>query len=93
MLSKAFSYLFEVCSLQVEAIYFCIRVKISEMVCRKIPEVSDNLQFHIVSVCVSCSEMIANNSKLTEKKVKLYLPSLRMKVPDHVYVFGSLLLQ
>jgi hypothetical protein len=26
-------------------------------------------------------------------KVNLYLPSLRMKVPDHVYVFGSLLLQ
>jgi hypothetical protein len=27
------------------------------------------------------------------KKEKVYLPSLRMKVPDHVYVFGSLLLQ
>jgi hypothetical protein len=27
------------------------------------------------------------------KKVNVYLPSLRMKVPDHVYVFGSLLLQ
>jgi hypothetical protein len=23
----------------------------------------------------------------------VYLPSLRVKVPDHVYVFGSLLLQ
>jgi hypothetical protein len=28
-----------------------------------------------------------------KKKVNVYLPSLRMKVPDHVYVFGSLLLQ
>jgi hypothetical protein len=28
-----------------------------------------------------------------QKKEKVYLPSLRMKVPDHVYVFGSLLLQ
>jgi hypothetical protein len=27
------------------------------------------------------------------EKVNVYLPSLRMKVPDHVYVFGSLLLQ
>jgi hypothetical protein len=27
------------------------------------------------------------------KKVNVYLPSLRMKVPDHVYVFGSLPLQ
>jgi hypothetical protein len=27
------------------------------------------------------------------KKVNVYLPTLRMKVPDHVYVFGSLLLQ
>jgi hypothetical protein len=27
------------------------------------------------------------------KKVNVYLPSLRIKVPDHVYVFGSLLLQ
>jgi hypothetical protein len=27
------------------------------------------------------------------KKLNTYLPSLRMKVPDHVYVFGSLLLQ
>jgi hypothetical protein len=27
------------------------------------------------------------------KKLNVYLPSLRMKVPDHVYVFGSLLLQ
>jgi hypothetical protein len=27
------------------------------------------------------------------KKVNVYLPSLRMKAPDHVYVFGSLLLQ
>jgi hypothetical protein len=26
-------------------------------------------------------------------KVNLYLPSLRMKVPDHLYIFGSLLLQ
>jgi hypothetical protein len=26
-------------------------------------------------------------------KRNVYLPSLRMKVPDHVYVFGSLLLQ
>jgi hypothetical protein len=28
-----------------------------------------------------------------QEKVNVYLPSLRMKVPDHVYVFGSLLLQ
>jgi hypothetical protein len=28
----------------------------------------------------------------TEKR-NVYLPSLRMKVPDHVYVFGTLLLQ
>jgi hypothetical protein len=28
-----------------------------------------------------------------DKKVNVYLPSLRMKVPDHAYVFGSLLLQ
>jgi hypothetical protein len=27
------------------------------------------------------------------RKVNVYFPSLRMKVPDHVYVFGSLLLQ
>jgi hypothetical protein len=27
------------------------------------------------------------------KKVNVYLPSLRIKVPDDVYVFGSLLLQ
>jgi hypothetical protein len=27
------------------------------------------------------------------RKNYVYLPSLRMKVPDHVYVFGSLLLQ
>jgi hypothetical protein len=27
------------------------------------------------------------------KKINVYLPSLRMKVPDHLYVFGSLLLQ
>jgi hypothetical protein len=26
-------------------------------------------------------------------KKNVYLPSLRMKVPDHAYVFGSLLLQ
>jgi hypothetical protein len=31
--------------------------------------------------------------KKKKKKVNIYLPSLRMKVPDHVYVFGSLLLQ
>jgi hypothetical protein len=30
---------------------------------------------------------------LFKKKVNVYLPSLMMKVPDHVYVFGSLLLQ
>jgi hypothetical protein len=29
---------------------------------------------------------------LKDKK-NVYLPSLRMEVPDHVYVFGSLLLQ
>jgi hypothetical protein len=28
-----------------------------------------------------------------EKKVNIYIPSLRMKVPDHLYVLGSLLLQ
>jgi len=67
MLSKAIYLFFQVCLSQGEAIYFCIRVEISEMVCRKIPEESDNLQFRIVSVCVSCSEMIVNNSKLTEK--------------------------
>jgi hypothetical protein len=33
---------------------------------------------------------VGNASK---KNVHVYLPSLRMKVPDHVYVFGSLLLQ
>jgi hypothetical protein len=27
------------------------------------------------------------------KKVNVYLPSLRMKVPYHIYVFGSLLLE
>jgi hypothetical protein len=27
------------------------------------------------------------------EKVNVYLPSVRMKVPDHVYVFESLLLQ
>jgi hypothetical protein len=32
-------------------------------------------------------------SKEPQQKVNVYLPSLRMKVPDHVYVFGSLLLQ
>jgi hypothetical protein len=32
--------------------------------------------------------MVINNNKRN-----VYLPSLRMKVPDHVYVFGSLLLQ
>jgi hypothetical protein len=30
---------------------------------------------------------------ILSKKVNVYLPSLRMKVPDHVHVFGSLLLQ
>jgi hypothetical protein len=38
-----------------------------------------------------------NNSLLSIyrvfKKVNVYIPSLRMKVSDHVYVFGSLLLQ
>jgi hypothetical protein len=32
-------------------------------------------------------------STTTKPGKKIYLPSLRMKVPDHVYVFGSLLLQ
>jgi hypothetical protein len=31
--------------------------------------------------------------ELGKKKVNVYPSSLRMKVPDHVYVFGSLLLQ
>jgi regulatory protein YycH of two-component signal transduction system YycFG len=36
---------------------------------------------------------ISKNMKMRVKKRNVYLPSLRMKVPDHVYVFGSLLLQ
>jgi hypothetical protein len=35
----------------------------------------------------------SKRNELEAKKVNVYLPSLRMKVPDHVYVFGSLLLQ
>jgi hypothetical protein len=33
------------------------------------------------------------STELVLDKVNVHLPSLRMKVPDHVYVFGSLLLQ
>jgi hypothetical protein len=32
-----------------------------------------------------------NKDRQDIKKVKVYLSSLRMKLPDHVYVFGSLL--
>jgi hypothetical protein len=41
---------------------------------------------------VACSRIV-HKSQATKKKVNVYLPSLRMKVPDHIYVFGSLLLQ
>jgi hypothetical protein len=45
--------------------------------------------------CLSLlSKLLAiQNYPAQVKKVNVYFPSLRMKVPDHVYVFGSLLLQ
>jgi hypothetical protein len=40
-----------------------------------------------------CDYTNAPKNVVGKEKVNVYLPSLRMKVPDHLYVFGSLLLQ
>jgi hypothetical protein len=39
------------------------------------------------------AEKFLKYKDFTTEKVNVNLPSLMMKVPDHVYVFGSLLLQ
>jgi hypothetical protein len=54
-----------------------------------------SIAVHILNFGITWNCQVQDPAALQpeKKKVNMYHPSLRMKVPDHVYVFGSLLLQ
>jgi hypothetical protein len=63
----------------------------------RLSELNNDILHHykylVVKFYLTYLECAVGNNDVTNEKVNVYLPSLMIKVPDHVYVFGSLLLQ